>query len=197
MKGDILSFTVSQICFPMLASSSCRFHTCGCADGTWTPELQCIEARKSSSVGAFSLCFSHEAGCDSQWLIQVSGSPQQLQLGSAPFQSQQLRDRKEGFPKGGHIDRQKISIHFSNILSLSDQDVTFSLSEIRHRRKKISNKFENEKRHVEFKYWQNTWVEITSKEFETTELEFRRKVNAKYKTFGVRWVEKWFLKLKL
>ena len=85
-----------------------------------------------------------------------------------------------------HIDRQKISIHFSNILSLSDQDVIFSLSEIRHRRKKISNKFENEKRHVEFKYWQNTWVDITSKEFETIELEFRRKVNAKYKTFGVR-----------
>lgn len=34
---------------------------------------------------------------------------------------------------------------------------------------------------------------MSSEEFETMKVEFRRKVNAKYKILGVKWVEKWLL----
>lgn len=41
-------------------------------------------------------------------------------------------------------------------------------------------------RHVEFKYRQNIWVEMTNKEFETMKFEFKRKVNAKFKILRVK-----------
>lgn len=63
---------------------------------------------------------------------------------------------------------------------------------------KVNRKFKNKRniqRYIEVKYWQNIWVEMTSEVFESMKLEFRRKVNAKYKILVVKWVEKWLLKL--